>query len=94
MAFIQNNLRRQVLGRAAEGVSLAVDDFGETEVRQLQVAVSVDQHILGFQVSVDDVFAVQVLEDGNDVRGVKSNISYYLFTWLALRGSCPAFSEW
>lgn len=33
MAFIQNNLRRQVLGRAAEGVSLAVDDFRETEVR-------------------------------------------------------------
>jgi hypothetical protein len=58
-----NHLRREVLRRAAERVglfSVLLNNLGETEISQHDVAVLVEENIFGFQISIDNVAAVQV----------------------------------
>ncbi len=60
------DLRRQVLGRAAEGggaVVLGVEALlADAKVGHPHVAVRRDQHIFGLEVAIDDSFRVQILD--------------------------------
>ncbi len=51
MAFALDHLRREIFGSATntQGFFLVlVEGFGEAEVRDLEVALGVEQNILGF----------------------------------------------
>lgn len=63
MALVHNNLRCDLLRRATQCLRLGGAVLGEPEISDLQVAVTVDQHVLGLEVALDDVLAVQVFED-------------------------------
>lgn len=71
MPFFLQYFWRQVLGCAAERVSLLVllQYFRESEICQAHVAVLIEQNILGLEVTVDNFLAVQVAESiGDDGR--------------------------
>lgn len=74
MAFIQQDFGREVLGGSAQSVSSALTVLGEAEVRQFQIPGFIDQNILGFQISVNDVLRVQVLEHQAHLCGVETKI--------------------
>ena len=46
MALVQQDLGRNVLGRAAEREGAVLNRLGEAEIRDLQVARAVDQQVL------------------------------------------------
>lgn len=71
VAFIQEDLRGQVLGRAAKRVSAGLAVLGEAEVSQFQVALLVYQNVFGLQVAINYVEAVQVLKHEGDLGRVK-----------------------
>jgi len=58
----EDDFGREVLGRAAEGVGLVHNDFGESEVYQHAVSLGVDEDVLRFEIAVADVAVVQVAE--------------------------------
>lgn len=65
VTLVEDDFWGDVLWRSANGEGPAfVQDLGETEVRQLEVAVVADQQVLWLEVSKDDVLAVQVLKAG------------------------------
>ena len=70
MALHVENLGRQVLGCAAEGLGCLVglQEFGQAEVCQFYVAAGVHQDILGLEVSVDDIVGMEVAQ-GNQNLG-------------------------
>ena len=45
--------------------------FGESEIGELDVAFAVNHDIFRFEVSVDDIFAVHIIEGKNDLRYVE-----------------------
>ena len=55
MALVEDYFGRQVFGGTAESIRAAFDDFGETEVSQLEVACFINQKIFWLQVSVDNI---------------------------------------
>ena len=69
--MVEYNFGGQVLGGAAQSVGSALDDLGEAEIREFQVAVHVKQQVLGLQVSVHDLFGVQIGEHHGHLRPVK-----------------------
>jgi len=65
VALAQKQLWRQVLGGSTEGVGLLVEthvDLAEAEVAQGDVALIVQENVLGLEVPVDDVHGVQGLD--------------------------------
>jgi len=74
MALVEQNLGRNVLGGAADGVGAFSDDFGETEVDHFQVAVASNHDVFGLKIPVADLLGVEVLKDGNNLRCVKSKV--------------------
>lgn len=58
MAFVKENFGSQILGGSAESVRACLAVLGETEVRQPQVSLFVDQNILWLQIAVDDIEGV------------------------------------
>ena len=64
MPFLCDDLWRDILGCADDGVGLGVGAgqfLGDAEVRKLEVAVGVEEDVFGFEDSVDDVHIVKVL---------------------------------
>lgn len=63
VALIEDDLGGDVFGGAAdrEGAAL-VEDLGEAEVSELQVAVIGHQQVLRLQIPEDDVFAMEIFE--------------------------------
>ena len=74
VALAENDLGRQVLGRAAQCPRAALDALGEAEVGHLQVAVLVDKQVLGLQIAIQDLQVVQVLEREHDLRAVEARV--------------------
>ncbi|KAL0607182.1 LOW QUALITY PROTEIN: UPF0764 protein C16orf89 [Plecturocebus cupreus] len=74
VAFTQDDLGGQILGGPAQGPSAAPHVLGKTEVRHLQVALLVDEEVLGLQVAVDEVKRVQVLEGQDDLGGIETGM--------------------
>ena len=66
-----HDLGRQVVGGTAEGPCDVGHLLGEAKVGDLEVAVAVEQQVLGLQVAVDDVVRVQVVEGQGDLGGVE-----------------------
>mmetsp|Transcript_60282 Transcript_60282/g.168363 ORF Transcript_60282/g.168363 Transcript_60282/m.168363 type:complete len:362 (+) Transcript_60282:566-1651(+) len=80
----RDELRREVIWRAASGVRLADDEFGQTHVSDLQHALFVEQKVLGLQVPVDDSAFVQVREALNDTRDIKLRMPLAAMETLAV----------
>mmetsp|Transcript_11914 Transcript_11914/g.39206 ORF Transcript_11914/g.39206 Transcript_11914/m.39206 type:complete len:358 (+) Transcript_11914:142-1215(+) len=69
------HLGREVDGGAAKRVRLVLrrsQVLCEPKVAQFEVPLRVNEQILGFEVAVDDVLAVQKLEDEDDLRAVEA----------------------
>ena len=71
MALVEEHLGCQVLGRPTQSVSARLAVLGEAEVGQLQVALLINQDVLGLQVAVDYVQRVQILEHKSNLCGVE-----------------------
>mmetsp|Transcript_5504 Transcript_5504/g.14531 ORF Transcript_5504/g.14531 Transcript_5504/m.14531 type:complete len:369 (-) Transcript_5504:845-1951(-) len=71
MALVRDDLGCQILGRAAERPCAVLQDLREPEVDELEVAVFVEQQILGLEVAVDDLERVHVRKHRGDGRRVK-----------------------
>ena len=71
MTLVEQDLRCDVLRSTADSVCALGDNLCETVVDEFEVAVSSDHDVFGLQVAIDDVLAVQVLEDGGDLRAIK-----------------------
>lgn len=72
MALIQQNLWGYVLGSPTERIGPCFDNLGESEISEFQIPVRSDQQILGFQISVDYVQVVHVLEHGGHGGSVET----------------------
>lgn len=71
MALILQNFWRQILRRATKGKSSVLNNFSKTKISELNVAIGGNEYILRFEISVDDIFAMEVLEDEDELRGVE-----------------------
>lgn len=58
VALVADDLGRQELGRAADGVCLVVKALGEPKVSDAQVAVVVDQNVLRLEIAIRDIQVV------------------------------------
>ena len=81
MANAHQDFRRNVLGRSAVRVASLVGVFEllrESIINEFYVAVVLHRQddVLGLQVSVHDVFAVQVLQRLEDLRCVKWHVAH------------------
>ena len=85
MPLVEEDLGRQVLGCPAQRVRLERDALREAEVRDLDVALLVEQKILGLEIAVDDVQPVDVLERERDLGGVEASARLRELAELALR---------
>ena len=74
MPLIQQYLRRDVLGGAANGVGPFCNYLGEPEVDQFEVPVGPNHNVLRLQVPVHDVLALHVFENRHDLRPVKRRL--------------------
>lgn len=66
-----DDLGRKVVRGAAEGPCDVRHLLGEAKIGDLEVAVAVEQQVLGLQVTVDDVVRVQVVQGQGDLGGVE-----------------------
>ncbi len=75
MTLVQENFRSDVLWGAANCESAFGNDFCESEVNHFQISILAYHDVLWFQVTIDDIFSVQVFEDGDYL----STVEYCLF---------------
>ena len=62
MAPFVDDLKGKIGGRAAEGLIERVHVvclFGEAEVSEKSVSVSIEHYVIRFQISIDDIVAMQ-----------------------------------
>ena len=62
--LVQQDLGREILWGTAKSIGSCLTIFGETEVSKLEVALTVDQDILRFQISVDNSLLMAVVDHG------------------------------
>ena len=71
VTFGLDDLRRQVFGSAAQRPGAIRQLLGEAKVRDLQVAVAIQQQVLRLQIPVHHVLSVQVVQRAHDLRRVE-----------------------
>ena len=71
VSFVRDDLRGKVIWSAAEGPSLVGNAFGKSKVGDFQVAVAVEQKVFGLQISVDDVFGMEIFQGEGGLGSVK-----------------------
>lgn len=73
VAHIQDNLRRDVLWGAAEGVSAipGLQPLYKAKVSQLHVTIVLKQYVLGLEVPIDEVLPVHILKHEDDLGTVE-----------------------
>ena len=73
MAALDQNFWSQVVGSSTERISLSValDDLSETEISQADIAILVHEDVLWLEITVDDVFLVEMAESHGDLNGVE-----------------------
>ena len=79
VTFVEKHLWGKVLWRSAQGVSTGLNDLSKAKIGQLKIASVVDQNVLGFEVPVNSVLAVEVLKHANDLGRVELRL-----LWLEL----------
>jgi hypothetical protein len=90
--LVLEDFRGEVLGGATKGESSIFYGFSESEICEFEVTVSADEDVFGFEVAVDDVAGVKVLENENDVGGVEAG---WGGKYAALWGSnMPSSRRW
>mmetsp|Transcript_1469 Transcript_1469/g.4473 ORF Transcript_1469/g.4473 Transcript_1469/m.4473 type:complete len:265 (-) Transcript_1469:1252-2046(-) len=67
---VRYNLGREVLGCAAQRVRAVLNHLGKAHVDELEVALRVEEQILGLKVAVRHAARVEVAEGGDDHRRV------------------------
>ena len=72
VTLVQQNLRGEVLWGSAQGVGSSFDDLRESEIDQLEVSVGGDHQVFWFEISVDNVFGVEVLEHHSNLGGIEA----------------------
>lgn len=83
VALAEDDLRREVLGRAAQRPRAPFHPLGKAEIGHLQVAFRIDEQIFRFKVAVDDLQVVQVLEGEHDLGGVEARMRLAEFSHFA-----------
>ena len=71
VTLIKQNFWREVLWCAAQRISPCLAILGEAEVGELEVALRIDEDVLGFEISLDDVLGMQVFKHQGDLRRVE-----------------------
>lgn len=71
VALVQQYLRRNVLRGPTDSESTLGNYFRKAEIYHLQVAVICYHDILWLQVAVNDIFAMQILEDTHDLGTIE-----------------------
>ena len=74
MSLVQQNLRCNILGGATNCISSFRDHFSETEVNQLQVPITANHDVFWLQITVDNLFALQIFKNGNHLCTVESSL--------------------
>ena len=63
VSLVEDNFRSDIFGSSTDGEGSAFgEELSETEVGKFEVSVVADEEVFGFQVSEDDVFAVEIFE--------------------------------
>mmetsp|Transcript_94264 Transcript_94264/g.129853 ORF Transcript_94264/g.129853 Transcript_94264/m.129853 type:complete len:307 (-) Transcript_94264:476-1396(-) len=75
MTNLIKNLRGQIIGSTAERecLSITFKNLCKTKVSQANVTITVEQDILGLQVTVDNLFLMQVTECDGNLDGVETS---------------------
>jgi hypothetical protein len=84
ISFSFDNLRSNILGCSTDAVSYLIfrnTNFGQSEICQFYVSLGIKKNIFRFQVSVNDVSGVQILEGKKDLSGIELS---YLFWELSV----------
>mmetsp|Transcript_22723 Transcript_22723/g.77302 ORF Transcript_22723/g.77302 Transcript_22723/m.77302 type:complete len:322 (+) Transcript_22723:16-981(+) len=74
VALAHDDLRGYVVGGAAHGVRAALHLLREAVVHHLDVALGVQQEVLGLEVAVHNVLLVHVLQHEQHARGVEPRV--------------------
>ena len=74
MALVLKNLWRQIFWSATKCESPVLDSFSKTEISKLDVTIGGDEHVFGFEVAVNDVLAVEVLEDEDQLGCIECGL--------------------
>ena len=69
--FTAHNLRRKIVWSTAKCPRNIRDFLREAKVRDLEMSMPVQQEILGFEIPVDDVHAVQIIQREGDFGGIE-----------------------
>lgn len=72
MPLILQDFWSKVFRRSAERESPSFDDLSKSEIRQFQIAICSNKYVFWFEIAIDDILAVQILENRNNVGGVKA----------------------
>lgn len=67
----RNDLGSQVIWSTTKSPGNVRNLLCETEIGNFEMTVSVEQQVLGLQITVDDVHRVQVVESERDLGGVE-----------------------
>ncbi len=71
VAFRRDYFGRKIVRRSTQRPRDVRDFFGEPKISDFQVAMPVEQQVLWFQVPVDDVPGVEIVESQRNLRGVE-----------------------
>ena len=75
MTILCDDFGRHILGGSTNGVGVVLTldvGLGESKVGELDVAVLADHDVFGFEITVDDVFGVEVLKRQQHLRSVEA----------------------
>lgn len=78
------NFRSQILRCSAEGICKfpISNDPGHSEVCQRYISEIVHQHILQFQISVNEIFRMEMSQSQSNLRSVKFGLLFWESFWV------------
>ena len=72
MALIEQDLRCDVLRRSANCIGALSNNLGKAVINELEIAIAANHDVLGLQVAIDNILAMQVLEDRRDLGAIEA----------------------
>jgi hypothetical protein len=71
VALGTNNLRREVIRRTTKSPGDVRNLLGESKISNLEMPMSVQEQVLGLEIAVDDVHAVEVVQCQCDLCSIE-----------------------
>ena len=71
VALGTNNLRSEVIGRTAKSPGNVRNLLGKSKISNLEMSMSVQKQVLGLQIAVDDVHAVEIVQCQCDLCSIE-----------------------